>query len=79
VKEEDENLKKKTKGLQLLIEKYKKELDKVRSECKHLDSELRVVKNKSEVYGSLRKVCIVCEGVVGYPSQNDIDTFYKTS
>lgn len=78
MKEEDENLKRKTKDLQLLIEKYKKELDKVRSECNHLDSELKVVQNKSEISGNLRKVCVICNKIVGYPSQSDIDTFYKS-
>ena len=77
MKEEEKNLKKKTENLQLLIEKYKKELDNVRNDCKHPESKLKVVTKESGTSGSLRIVCVICEKIIGYPSQKDIENYYS--
>ena len=49
MEEKDENLKKKTEDLQLLIEKYKKKLDEVRSDCSCKKSKVKMVKNENGI------------------------------
>ena len=73
----ENNLKKKSKNLQLLIEKYKKELEEVRSDCSHKESKPKLVVDKNGTSASLRIVCVVCDMVVGYPSSKELNEFYK--
>lgn len=77
MEEKEENLKRKTEDLQLLIEKYKKKLDEVRSDCSCKKSKIKMIKNENGISGDLRLVCLVCSKVVGYPSKKDIDYYYN--
>lgn len=73
----EEALKKKSQNLQLLIEKYKKELDKVRDDCPHKESGPKLIFDKNSTSASLRIVCKVCGMIIGYPSKEDTKKFYK--
>lgn len=54
------------------IKSLRKDLDEIRSECKHLEYE---VKNCSEsgTKFELKKICLVCLKEIGYPSENEIN------
>jgi hypothetical protein len=74
VEENDDNLKKKSQQLQLLIEKYKKELDNVRSDCNHKSKKVKLIVEPG-TSGVFRLVCEICDKIVGYPSKSDLDDF----
>jgi hypothetical protein len=68
-------IKKKSSEIKLLIEKYQKTLTEIQDLCKHIP----VLKQISEngVSAELRVVCENCEKVIGYPTKNDTEDFYK--
>lgn len=71
--ESDNNLKKKSEHLELLIEKYKKALNDIRQDCSHKISKLKLIKDEGGSTGNFRMVCDVCGKITGYPSKSDLE------
>jgi len=74
--EGEEEVKKKSKQLTLLIEKYNKELEKVRKKCRHNDIYLKFIFDENGASKGLRTVCKSCEKITGYPNKSQSDEYY---
>lgn len=74
--DKDKEVKKKTKQLQLLIEKYNKELDKVRDVCQHKDIDVKLTFDENGASKGLRTFCKSCDKIIGYPTKAQQDKFY---
>ena len=64
----------------LLAKKQKldKEIAILQKSCKHLKKSVRLVrKNVDSTSPSIRYVCDECSMVLGYPTQQDKDNFFK--
>ena len=64
----------------LLAKKQKidKEIAILQKSCKHLKKSVRLVrKNVDSTSPSIRYVCNECSMILGYPTQQDIDNFFK--
>ena len=64
----------------LLAKKQKidKEIAILQKSCKHLKKSVRLVrKNVDSASPSIRYVCDECSMVLGYPTQQDKDNFFK--
>ena len=64
----------------LLAKKLKidKEITILQKSCKHLKKSVRLVrKNVDSTSPSIRYVCDECSMVLGYPTQQDKDNFFK--
>ena len=64
----------------LLAKKQKidKEIAILQKSCKHLKKSVRLVrKNVDSTSPSIRYVCNECSMVLGYPTQQDKDNFFK--
>lgn len=68
-------IKKKSSEIKLLIEKYQKTLSEIQDLCKHTPTLKQISENG--VSAELRIVCKNCEKVIGYPTKNDTEDFYK--
>jgi hypothetical protein len=63
-----------TKDLKNTIRSLEKELDSIQSLCPHKEYEIRNCQNESRGF-SLRRVCKSCEKEIGYPTQEEIDSW----
>lgn len=53
-----------------------KKIDSIQSDCSHKESELAMVPN-----GTFKVIvrCKVCDKLIGYPSQEELDNFLKNN
>ena len=59
-------------------QKIEKEIAILQKSCKHLKQSVRLVrKNVDSTSPSIRYVCDECSMVLGYPTQQDKDNFFK--
>ena len=59
-------------------QKIEKEIAILQKSCKHLKKSVRLVrKNVDSTSPSIRYVCDECSMVLGYPTQQDKDNFFK--
>ena len=59
-------------------QKIEKEIAILQKSCKHLKKSVRAVrKNVDSTSPSIRYVCDECLMVLGYPTQQDKDNFFK--
>jgi hypothetical protein len=75
---EDNHTRKQTKEIKNTIRTLEKELDTIQSSCLHKESEIRNCQNENRGF-SLRRVCILCEKEIGYPTQIEIDNWSGAS
>jgi hypothetical protein len=52
-------------------------LKKVRSECNHIDRVMKFTYPCGYSIGNLRWTCLLCETIVGYPTEKEIKIFLK--
>tara|TARA_Y100000004_G_scaffold93572_1_gene104760 strand:+ start:599 stop:823 length:225 start_codon:yes stop_codon:yes gene_type:complete len=59
-------------------QKIEKEITILQNSCKHSKKSVRLVrKNVDSASPSIRYVCDECSMVLGYPTQQDKDNFFK--
>ena len=59
-------------------QKIEKEITILQNSCKHSKKSVRLVrKNVDSTSPSIRYVCDECSMVLGYPTQQDKDNFFK--
>ena len=59
-------------------QKIEKEIATLQNSCKHYKKSVKAVrKNVDSTSPSLRYVCDECLMILGYPTQQDIDNFFK--
>ena len=59
-------------------QKIEKEIAILQKSCKHLNKSVKAVrKNVDSTSPSIRYVCDECSMVLGYPTQQDKDNFFK--
>ena len=59
-------------------QKIEKEIAILRKSCKHYKKSVKQVrKNVDSTSPSIRYVCNECSMILGYPTQQDIDNFFK--
>ena len=59
-------------------QKIEKEIAILQKSCKHSKKSVRAVrKNVDSTSPSIRYVCNECSMILGYPTQQDIDNFFK--
>ena len=75
---EENPTRKQTKEIKNTIKTLEKELDTIQSSCLHKESEIRNCQNENRGF-SLRRVCILCEKEIGYPTQGEIDKWARAS
>ena len=59
-------------------QKIEKEIATLQNSCKHYKKSVKAVrKNVDSTSPSIRYVCDECLKVLGYPNQQDIDSFFR--
>ena len=59
-------------------QKIEKEIALLQNSCKHHKKSVKAVrKNVDSTSPSIRYVCNECSMILGYPTQQDIDNFFK--
>ena len=59
-------------------QKIEKEIATLQKSCKHSEKSVKQVrKNVDSTSPSIRYVCDECLKVLGYPNQQDIDSFFR--
>ena len=59
-------------------QKIEKEIALLQKSCKHYKKSVKAVrKNVDSTSPSIRYVCDECSMILGYPTQQDIDNFFK--
>ncbi len=71
---DNQKIQEKVKELSDKICKYQKELDDIRNQCKHKDSKIELCHlEKGSTIRELRKICLYCGDLIGYPNKEEIE------
>jgi len=66
----------KAKKLKEDIKSLEKELKEIQGSCNHPDYKLMNCPSEFSTF-SLKKVCVTCDKEIGYPSQQEVDSWAK--
>ena len=69
---EEDSIKQRVEELNNIIKDASKELDDIQSNCNHKETDIKSV---GELGRDIRKICLKCNRIVGYPSQSEIENY----
>jgi hypothetical protein len=66
----------KVSEIKKVIKDLEKQVESIQSDCSHSEYEIKNCPSQTKTF-CLKRICKVCQKEVGYPSQEEIDTWAK--